>query len=535
LRARACEVFRASAGYHIHYRLLDATVAELSPVSANDSAGGQSIAGDDTPFGFRGCRWGIITNFYESQMRVVRDAITLSGAAAAGTKITIVVPLLSTAMELVRCRETFDKVFGAGALREVCDLGCMIETPRSALTIARIAPLASSLCIGTNDLTQATWALSRNSGTAIIDAYLAHGIVRENPFVELDEDGVGKVLRTTIREAKESAPHVRILICGEQAAEPATIRLTLAAGADGISCGKARLDQAMLATLQYYATQGGRPSVQVASMPTSRQVGKGFERQIAAAVSIGDIATGHELAHQWAEHTARIARIEVTRHWKFFKRDLVASYFGRLEHRRFSPGWTSAAVFRYACSLRLQGLDVRYSLFPADIASHSKSATLPSSGTLRDLRRLIAGLDHTCSIEVFPPQGDSLPCFRALSSRDGTGFEIGVGQAMYVFEEERGKHSTVFAVVKPDGSVQVRSEARPDSKMKKLSATARAFLDAHAGELVPRLQAMRWELGLEWLGIEGYYAPETTVPLRICDADLPMDIAFQVRPPRAST
>jgi hypothetical protein len=134
---------------------------------------------------------------------------------------------------------------------DAVSIGAMIETPRAALVAAALSEHADFFSFGTNDLTQLTFAFSRDDvEVRLLPAYLASGILPFNPFEQLDPDGVGRLIRMTCDDARAVRGDIKIGICGEQAGDPASVRFLIDAGIDYLSCSPYRVTIARLAAAQ---------------------------------------------------------------------------------------------------------------------------------------------------------------------------------------------------------------------------------------------------------------------------------------------
>jgi pyruvate, orthophosphate dikinase len=127
------------------------------------------------------------------------------------------------------------------------EIGTMIELPRAALTADEIARHADFFSFGTNDLTQATFGLSRDDAGRFLPQYLERGILRFDPFVTLDRRGVGELLKIGASRGKEARPDLVVGICGEHGGDPASVALCHKLGFDYVSCSPFRVPIARLA------------------------------------------------------------------------------------------------------------------------------------------------------------------------------------------------------------------------------------------------------------------------------------------------
>jgi pyruvate,orthophosphate dikinase len=134
----------------------------------------------------------------------------------------------------------------------------MIETPRAALCADEIAEVADFFSFGTNDLTQMTFGFSRDDVEArLMPAYLAHGLLRGNPFESIDEDGVGDLVNTAIERGRSTNPKIKLGVCGEHGGDPASIAFFQRVGLDYVSCSPFRVPVARLAAAQAIVGAGG--------------------------------------------------------------------------------------------------------------------------------------------------------------------------------------------------------------------------------------------------------------------------------------
>jgi phosphohistidine swiveling domain-containing protein len=222
-------------------------------------------------------------------------------------------------------------------------------------------------------------------------------------------------------------------------------------------------------------------------------------------------------AFAWAQDAAARVGLSAPTNWKLFKRDLLARYCARPPSRRFTSPWVAEDVVRYATELT--GGTVRCSAFPRTIACHSVSVTLDASRQ-HDWQGIVCSLDPEADIEVFVEQSRDQLCWRLVRNNTTRLLEVGRGQAMYVFEEERGEHPTVIARWSANDSAV--SFSGDDSQ---LIHDASAFLRSHEAGLRDSLDLLAAELDLEVFAIEGYYS-EPSDEYVVCDMDLPVDRAF---------
>jgi pyruvate,orthophosphate dikinase len=206
--------------------------------------------------GLRGVRLGIlIPELTRMQVRAIFEAaceVTREGVTAVPE---IMIPLTSHVNELRRQREVLEvearKVMAERAIEVKYKFGTMVEVPRAALTADQIAEYAEFLSFGTNDLTQMTFAMSRDDAeSGFLMRYLADGILPANPFATLDEDGVGKLMRLAVTEARKTRPDIETGVCGEHGGDPASIAICDALDLDYVSCSPYRVPIARLSAAQ---------------------------------------------------------------------------------------------------------------------------------------------------------------------------------------------------------------------------------------------------------------------------------------------
>jgi len=132
----------------------------------------------------------------------------------------------------------------------VYEYGAMIELPRAALCAAELSEFASFFSFGTNDLTQTTLGLSRDDATSFLGDYICQGIFEKDPFVSLDQSGVGQLLQIAAERSRRVKPAIKLGVCGEHGGDPASINFFESLGLDYISCSPFRVPIARLAAAQ---------------------------------------------------------------------------------------------------------------------------------------------------------------------------------------------------------------------------------------------------------------------------------------------
>lgn len=205
--------------------------------------------------GHRGCRLGITyPEITEMQTRAIFSAAC--EMAKTGTPVVpeVMIPLVGTVSEfknqkeiVVRVAEEVIKSYG---VKMHYTVGTMIEVPRGALTADSIAREADFFSFGTNDMTQMTFGYSRDDAVRFLKFYIDQGILKKDPFVSLDQEGVGRLIQIGIKLGRETNPSLEIGICGEHGGDPASIEFCNALGMDYVSCSPFRVPIARLAAAQ---------------------------------------------------------------------------------------------------------------------------------------------------------------------------------------------------------------------------------------------------------------------------------------------
>jgi pyruvate,orthophosphate dikinase len=265
------ELFRIMAGLPVTIRLLDPPLHEFLPHSEEEIAEVAAAIGTEPEamarrvadlseanpmLGHRGCRLGIsYPEIYEMQARAIFEAaLDVAAETGAAPIPEIMIPLVGMRKELEITRalveRTAEAVFAERGSRVDYSVGTMIELPRAALTADRIAEVADFFSFGTNDLTQTVFGLSRDDAGKFLPAYLEQGILKKDPFVSLDREGVGEMVRIAVEKGRKTKPSLKLGICGEHGGDPASIAFCQEAGLDYVSCSPYRVPVARLAAAQ---------------------------------------------------------------------------------------------------------------------------------------------------------------------------------------------------------------------------------------------------------------------------------------------
>jgi len=206
--------------------------------------------------GHRGCRVGVsFPEIYRMQTRAITEAACAVEAEGMKVKPEIMVPLIAHAGELSLIRAQVEAVIAQvrkdyPGTRIRPSIGTMIEVPRAALTADVIAEFADFFSFGTNDLTQMGYALSRDDANSFLPDYVEQGILRDDPFISIDEEGVGQLVRMGAELGRKTRPKLKLGVCGEHGGDPQSIRFFADLGIDYVSCSPYRVPVARLAAAQ---------------------------------------------------------------------------------------------------------------------------------------------------------------------------------------------------------------------------------------------------------------------------------------------
>jgi pyruvate,orthophosphate dikinase len=205
--------------------------------------------------GHRGCRLGIsYPEITEMQARAILEAAVDVAKEGIVVYPEIMIPLVGIKKELdlqaAVVRKTAAAVFAEKGKKIAYTIGTMIEVPRAALTAGEIAETAEFFSFGTNDLTQTTFGLSRDDVPKVLAAYLTHDIYRVDPFVSIDRQGVGALMKMAVASGRAKKPNLKMGICGEHGGDPLSVEFCHEIGLDYVSCSPYRLPIARLAAAQ---------------------------------------------------------------------------------------------------------------------------------------------------------------------------------------------------------------------------------------------------------------------------------------------
>ncbi|UVC14588.1 pyruvate, phosphate dikinase [Mesorhizobium onobrychidis] len=280
-RSDFLELFEIMAGLPVTIRLLDPPLHEFLPKTEEEVAevaAAMNVSPDklrqrtealhefNPMLGHRGCRLAVsYPEIAEMQARAIFEAAVEAGRKAGALVVPeIMVPLVGLVKELDYVKARIDAV--AKSVMEETGVeityltGTMIELPRAAIRAHVIAEAAEFFSFGTNDLTQTTFGISRDDAASFLETYRQKGIIEQDPFVSLDIEGVGELVRMAAEKGRATRPEIKLGICGEHGGDPASIHFCEEVGLDYVSCSPYRVPIARLAAAQaaVQAAKNGR-------------------------------------------------------------------------------------------------------------------------------------------------------------------------------------------------------------------------------------------------------------------------------------
>jgi len=264
-------LFSAMSGMPVNVRLFDPPLHEFLPRSDEDIEETANslglavralrlrldrIAEVNPMLGHRGVRLAIT---YPEILQMQMQALMAGARAASETQtepvlLEVMVPFVSTASEVAWVRDRAMAIAANSGLlrneRVKFSFGTMIELPRACLRAGDIAQMVDFFSFGTNDLTQTTFGISRDDAPTFLSAYQRKGVYERDPFVTIDEKGVGELISIAIQRGREANPNLKIGICGEHAGDPASLKFFAGLGVDYVSCSPYRVPVARLTLAQ---------------------------------------------------------------------------------------------------------------------------------------------------------------------------------------------------------------------------------------------------------------------------------------------
>jgi pyruvate,orthophosphate dikinase len=263
-------IFKAMEGRPVTIRLLDPPLHEFVPHTQKEiteladylkikvqqlKPKIEKLVETNPMLGHRGCRLGVThPDIYDIQVEAISLAAVECIQKGIPVDPEIMIPIVVTARELKLLRPSAEKIIEAVSERTNTPLnfkiGTMIEVPRAAIRAAHIAKYADFFSFGTNDLTQMTFAFSRDDSASFLPAYLEKSVLEEDPFKSMDEDGVGFLISYATQQGRSINPDLKVGICGEHGGDPSTIDFCYRAGLSYVSCSPFRVPLARLAGAQ---------------------------------------------------------------------------------------------------------------------------------------------------------------------------------------------------------------------------------------------------------------------------------------------
>ncbi len=270
-RADFVELFEIMKGLPVTIRLLDPPLHEFLPHTQAEieevaramntdprklADRARDLAEFNPMLGFRGCRLAIAyPEIAEMQARAIFEAaVEAEKRTGKAVGLEVMVPLIATKAEfdLVKARidASAQAVMKETGKKLAYQVGTMIELPRACLMAGDIAQTAEFFSFGTNDLTQTTYGISRDDAASFLGTYVAKGILEIDPFISVDRDGVGELVKIGVARGRKTRPNLKVGICGEHGGDPASVAFCHEIGLDYVSCSPYRVPIARLAAAQ---------------------------------------------------------------------------------------------------------------------------------------------------------------------------------------------------------------------------------------------------------------------------------------------
>ena len=274
------DLFRIMEGLPVTIRLLDPPLNEFLPHTLEEMEEVAKAAGADVAqvkarkldldeanpmLGHRGCRLGITyPEIYEMQARAIFEAAAIMAKDGKSVEPEVMIPLIVDKPELDMLKAVVDQVAGEVEASEGIKLsylvGTMIELPRACLKADAIAETAEFFSFGTNDLTQTVFGFSRDDAAPFLEVYQSKGVLPVDPFMTIDVDGVGELVKIGCERGRKVRPDIKLGICGEHGGDPASVRFCHEIGLTYVSCSPYRVPIARLAAAQAANRDRSRPA-----------------------------------------------------------------------------------------------------------------------------------------------------------------------------------------------------------------------------------------------------------------------------------
>jgi pyruvate,orthophosphate dikinase len=270
-RADFVELFEIMKGLPVTIRLLDPPLHEFLPHTQAEieevaramntdprklADRARDLAEFNPMLGFRGCRLAIAyPEIAEMQARAIFEAaVEAEKRTGKAVGLEVMVPLIATKAEFDLVKARIDAM-AQSVMRETgkklaYQVGTMIELPRACLMAGDVAQTAEFFSFGTNDLTQTTYGISRDDAASFLGTYVSKGILEIDPFISVDRDGVGELVKIGVTRGRKTRPNLKVGICGEHGGDPASVAFCHEIGLDYVSCSPYRVPIARLAAAQ---------------------------------------------------------------------------------------------------------------------------------------------------------------------------------------------------------------------------------------------------------------------------------------------
>ena len=264
-------IFKAMDGLPVTIRTLDPPLHEFLPHTQAEieevaramntdprklADRARDLAEFNPMLGFRGCRLAIAyPEIAEMQARAIFEAaVEAEKRTSKAVGLEVMVPLIATKAEFDLVKARIDamaqSVMKETGKKLAYQVGTMIELPRACLIAGDIAQTAEFFSFGTNDLTQTTYGISRDDAASFLGTYVSKGILEIDPFISVDRDGVGELVKIGVARGRKARPGLKVGICGEHGGDPASVAFCHEIGLDYVSCSPYRVPIARLAAAQ---------------------------------------------------------------------------------------------------------------------------------------------------------------------------------------------------------------------------------------------------------------------------------------------
>jgi pyruvate,orthophosphate dikinase len=263
-------IFKAMAGLPVTIRLLDPPLHEFLPHTDEElrelshdmnvpfeslDAKNKSLHEFNPMLGHRGCRLGVTyPEIYEMQAQAIMEAACELAKQKVKVIPEIMIPLVGHVNELVAMKkvviDTAERLKKAYKVKVAYTVGTMIELPRACVTSDEIAEVADFYSFGTNDLTQTVYGLSRDDAGRFLPFYVENGILKEDPFITIDQEGVGAFMKIAVEKGRKVKKNLKLGICGEHGGEPKSVEFCHNIGLNYVSCSPFRVPIARFAAAQ---------------------------------------------------------------------------------------------------------------------------------------------------------------------------------------------------------------------------------------------------------------------------------------------